>query len=78
MAGVATALAAGGTVADVGCGYGTPTLCIAGLYPSAQVLGVDYHDASIAHSRAEAARSGVSNVRFEVTVAATCPAPGTT
>ena len=40
---------AGGTVADVGCGYGTPTLAIAGLYPSAQVLGIDYHDASIAH-----------------------------
>ena len=76
MAGVATVLAAGGTVADVGCGYGTPTLSIAGLYPSAQVLGVDYHDASIAHARAEAARSGVSNVRFEVAAAADLPGQG--
>ena len=73
MAGVAAALAAGGSVADVGCGYGAPTLAIAGLYPAAQVLGVDYHDASIAHSRAEAARSGVGNARFEVAAAAELP-----
>jgi SAM-dependent methyltransferase len=76
MAGVATVLATGGMVADVGCGYGTPTLAIAGLFPSAQVLGVDYHDASIAHSRAEAARSGVGNVRFEVAAAAGLPGQG--
>jgi SAM-dependent methyltransferase len=73
IAGLATVLAAGGTVADVGCGYGTPTLAIAGLYPAARVLGIDYHDASIAHSRAEAACSGVSNVRFEVAAAADLP-----
>ena len=57
MAGVAAALAAGGSVADVGCGYGTPTMAIADLFPAARVLGVDYHDASIAHCRAEAARA---------------------
>ena len=51
MAGVAAVLATGGTVADVGCGYGAPTLAMAGLYPAAQVVGVDYHDASIAHCR---------------------------
>ena len=76
MAGVAAVLAAGGTVADVGCGYGTPTLAVAGLYPSAQVLGVDYHDASIAHSRAGAAGRGVSNVRFEVAAATSLPGGG--
>ena len=76
MAGVATVLATGGTVEDVGCGYGTPTLAIAGLYPSAQALGIDYHDASIAHSRAEAASSGISNVRFEVAAAADLPGRG--
>jgi tRNA/tmRNA/rRNA uracil-C5-methylase (TrmA/RlmC/RlmD family) len=42
---------------------------MAGLYPAARVLGVDYHDASIAHSRAEAARRSVGNVRFEVAAA---------
>ena len=76
MADVAAALAAGGSVADVGCGYGTPTLSIARLYPAAQVLGVDYHDASIAHSRSEAARSGVGNARFEVAAAADLPVRG--
>jgi Methyltransferase domain/Rv2258c-like winged HTH domain len=76
MAGLAAVLTTGGTVADIGCGYGAPTLSIAGLYPSAQVLGVDYHDASIAHSRAEAAAGGVSNVRFEVAAAADLPGKG--
>ena len=73
---MATALATGGAVVDVGCGYGTPTLAIAGLYPAAQVLGIDYHDASIAHARAEAAGSGVGNVRFEVAAAADLPGDG--
>ncbi len=70
---VAAALGMGGAVADVGCGYGTPTLAIAELYPSAPVLGIDYHDASIAHARAEAAGSGVGNARFEVSAAADLP-----
>ena len=77
MAGLAAVLAAGGSVADVGCGYGTPTMAIAGLFPAARVLGIDYHDASIAHARAEAARRGASpgtgpgvgTVRFEVDAA---------
>ncbi len=67
--GVATTLATGGTVVDVGCGYGTPTIAIAELYPVAQVLGIDYHDASIAHARAQAGANGVGNARFEVTSA---------
>jgi SAM-dependent methyltransferase len=75
--GLAAALTTGGTVADVGCGYGTPTMAIAGLFPAARVLGIDYHDASIAHSRAEAgqrgAGPGVGNVRFEVAPASGLP-----
>ena len=65
MPGVATALQAGGTVADVGCGYGAPTLGIAERYPAAHVLGIDYHDASIVAARAAAADTA-GNVRFEV------------
>ena len=73
MADVAAVLAAGGTVVDVGCGYGAPTLSIAGLYPAARVIGIDYHDASIAHSRAQAADRGADNARFEVASAADLP-----
>ena len=74
--GLSAVLAAGGSVADVGCGYGTPTMAIAGLFPAARVLGIDYHDASIAHSRAEAARRGPGNVRFEVAAASALPGQG--
>jgi SAM-dependent methyltransferase len=80
MPGLAAVLAAGGSVADVGCGYGTPTMAIAGLFPAARVLGIDYHDASIAHSRAEAGRRGadpgVASVRFEVAAASSLPGQG--
>ena len=92
MPGLAAVLAAGGSVADVGCGYGTPTMAIAGLFPAARVLGIDYHDASIAHSRAEAASRGagpgvgprvgpgvgpgVGTVRFEVAAASSLPGQG--
>ena len=73
---VAAALAAGGSALDVGCGYGAPTMGIAGLYPAARVLGIDYHDASIATARAAAAASGVSNARFEVAAATEGPGSG--
>ena len=36
---VAAVLTSGGSVVDVGCGYGTPTLGIAGLYPAAHGAG---------------------------------------
>ena len=70
---VAEALDAGGNAVDVGCGYGTPTIAIAGQHPAARVLGIDYHDASVMHARDSAARSGVDNVRFEVSPPSTCP-----
>jgi SAM-dependent methyltransferase len=77
MGDVAAVLTAGGSVADVGCGYGTPTMAIAGQHPAARVLGIDYHDASIAHARAEAARRGAGpgadSVRFEVAAASGLP-----
>ena len=73
---VATALRRGGAVVDVGCGYGAPTLAIAGLYPGAQVLGIDYHDASIAHARTESAASAFGNARFEVAAATDLPGSG--
>ena len=70
---VAATLGAGGTVVDVGCGYGTPTRTIAALYPEARVLGIDYHDASIAHARAESAAEEIGNASFEVAAATDLP-----
>jgi SAM-dependent methyltransferase len=72
--GLAARLDGGGSVVDVGCGYGAPTLAIAAQHPAAQVLGIDYHDASVMHARSTAAEAGLDNVRFEVASAAELPA----
>lgn len=72
--GLAARLDAGGTVVDVGCGYGAPTLAIAAQHPAAHVLGIDYHDASVMQARSVAAEAGLDNVRFEVAKAAELPA----
>jgi SAM-dependent methyltransferase len=70
------ALDEGARVVDVGCGYGAPTIALASLHPAADVLGVDYHDASVAAAREAAGRAGVDNVRFEVAPAASLPVEG--
>ncbi|MGV9710589.1 class I SAM-dependent methyltransferase [Gordonia sp. NPDC003424] len=69
VSGVHETLTSGGRVVDVGCGYGAPTTAIARLYPHADVVGIDYHDASIMHARSVAAADAIGNLRFEV-----CPA----
>lgn len=74
--GLATRLDEGGAVADVGCGYGAPTMAIAARYPRAQVLGVDFHDASVMQARSGAADAGLDNVRFEVAAATQLPGSG--
>jgi SAM-dependent methyltransferase len=72
-----TGLADGGTVADVGCGYAAPTLAIAAHFPAARVLGIDYHDVSVAHARKVAAQAGLSDrLRFEVAAATDLPGTG--
>ena len=75
--GVADALDAGGSVLDVGCGYGAPTIWMAESFPAARVTGCDYHDASIAAARKAAAAAGAGhNVRFEVATAKDAPGAG--
>jgi SAM-dependent methyltransferase len=67
----------GGTVADVGCGYAAPTLAVAQHFPAAKVLGIDYHDVSVAHARAAAAAAGLDDrVRFELAAATDLPGSG--
>jgi SAM-dependent methyltransferase len=72
---VAASLEAGGSVADVGCGYGAPTIAIARAFPRSRVLGIDVDDASVAQARKAAADAGVAGrARFEVADAAALPA----
>lgn len=72
--GVPEALAAGGSLLDVGCGYGTPTIWMADAFPAARVTGCDFHDASIAAARKAAAEAGVADrVSFEVATAKEAP-----
>jgi SAM-dependent methyltransferase len=74
--GIGSRLDAGGRVADVGCGYGSPTIALATARPHARVDGFDAHDGSIAHARREAAAAGVADrVRFEVATAKDFPIP---
>src|SRR6185503_5518876 len=69
-----TSLGAGGSVADIGCGYGSPTIAVANHFPAARVLGIDYHDVSVAHARAAAQAAGIGDrVRFEVAAATDLP-----
>ena len=77
LEGVAGKLAAGGRVADVGCGLGASTVLIAQAYPKATILGSDYHQASVDLARKRAAEAGVADrARFEAASAQTFSGTG--
>jgi SAM-dependent methyltransferase len=60
-------LAAGATVADVGCGHGFATRLIASTWPASTVVGFDFHEPSVATARAKAIEAGSpANVSFHV------------
>jgi SAM-dependent methyltransferase len=57
----------GGRVLDLGCGMGDSTVKLAELVgPEGTALGVDVAERMIERARADAERSGVENVSFEV------------
>ncbi len=65
--GVEATVRAGGTVADIGCGYGASTILLAEAYPAATVVGFDYHVGSIEQARKRAEQAGLADrVSFEV------------
>jgi 2-polyprenyl-3-methyl-5-hydroxy-6-metoxy-1,4-benzoquinol methylase len=77
LAGTQEKLAAGGRIADVGCGHGASSVLLARAYPGTTVLGSDYHDASIDVARKRAADAGVADrARFEVASAQTFSGAG--
>jgi 2-polyprenyl-3-methyl-5-hydroxy-6-metoxy-1,4-benzoquinol methylase len=72
--GVDAKLAAGGRVADVGCGHGASTIIMASAYPNSTFIGFDYHTESIHAARKAAAGAGVSDrATFEVASAKDYP-----
>ena len=74
--GVVAKLAAGGRVADIGCGYAAPLILMAQAFPKATFAGFDYHPASIAVARERAAAAGVDG-RVQCAVATATDYPGT-
>ena len=75
--GVASKLAAGGAIADLGCGHGASTILLAEAYPNARLTGFDYHQGSIDVARKRAAEAGVADrVQFEVASAQDFPGDG--
>ncbi len=72
--GVEARLAAGARVADVGCGHGSSTLLLAEAFPASQIVGFDYHQASVDLARKRAVEAGLADrVSFEVASAADFP-----
>src|ERR1700755_379504 len=77
LPGVAARLAAGGRVADVGCGHGVAAILLARAYPQASVCGYDFHDRSIAVARQQAGQAGLGGrIPFEKLDATSYPADG--
>ncbi len=75
--GVSAKLAAGATVADVGCGHGSSTMLMARAHPKSRFYGFDYHSGSIEYARHVAGRDGLlDQITFEVSSAKSYPANG--
>jgi len=66
LPGVIDRLAAGGSVADVGCGLGASTVLLARAFPESRFTGSDYDAGSVALAVKQAAEAGVADrVTFE-------------
>ncbi|HEV8119451.1 MAG TPA: methyltransferase domain-containing protein, partial [Candidatus Polarisedimenticolia bacterium] len=61
LEGVDARLRKGGKIADVGCGHGSSTILMAQAYPNVEVVGFDYHPASIETAKQRAREAGVGN-----------------
>jgi 2-polyprenyl-3-methyl-5-hydroxy-6-metoxy-1,4-benzoquinol methylase len=57
-------------VMDAGCGRGRALILMARTFPQSNFTGYDFSEEAIAAARAEAARQGLANIRFEAQDAA--------
>lgn len=64
--GLVDRLAAGISVADVGCGSGHAVNVLARAFPASSFVGYDFSDEAIARARQEAQEWGLGNARFEL------------
>jgi SAM-dependent methyltransferase len=64
-------LAAGATVADIGCGTGHAIAVMAAAYPNSTFVGYDMSEPALDRANAEIGAAGVSNARFELCDVAT-------
>jgi 2-polyprenyl-3-methyl-5-hydroxy-6-metoxy-1,4-benzoquinol methylase len=71
--GVQEKLAAGGKIADIGCGRGSSSVLMAQTYPHSKVYGYDLHAPSIDDARSKANEAGLGNLEFETLAAADIP-----
>jgi SAM-dependent methyltransferase len=65
LSGCVDALRTGIDVADIGCGAGHAVNLMAAAFPASRFTGYDFLEEALAAGRAEAARLGLTNVRFE-------------
>jgi len=64
--GLTERLARGIEVLDIGCGMGRALILMAKAYPNSRFVGYDLCEEPIKLARAEAAKQGLANLRFEV------------
>ena len=77
MDGAAERLRTGGSVADVGCGYGASAILMATAFPRSEFVGFDPHPPSIEVARQRAEAAGVADrCTFEVASARHYPGRG--
>ncbi len=69
-------LRAGIEVLDIGCGRGRAINLLAESFPESMFTGYDFSEEAVGAARAEAARKGLKNTRFEVRDVAALGEPG--
>lgn len=74
--GLVERLRAGIDVLDVGCGSGHAVNLMAKAFPASRFTGYDFSEEGVAAGRAEAARLGLTNARFELRDVTALDEPG--